>query len=135
MNNQDWNPDKEPYLTDEEIRSAIRGLNDIQSPVERKLVATIYQIERLADYRGCILDAAERHISRLGGQQPTVYPKCKTHPDYKAIKKPSCDCAACWAVWIARHGVEATESKSGRIVKKAGPAEKKGRPTHRAKAR
>lgn len=33
---------------------------------------------------------------------------CKRHPFYKAIRKPSSNCGACWAIWL-----EASEQAKG----------------------
>ena len=27
-------------------------------------------------------------------------PKCKTHPKYKAKKRPRCECIPCWVKWL-----------------------------------
>lgn len=31
---------------------------------------------------------------------------CKKHPKYKAIRKPTCDCACCWKIYDELHSNE-----------------------------
>ena len=37
--------------------------------------------------------------------------KCKKHPKYQAIRKPQCDCEACWKIYNEKHGIEESEDQ------------------------